>query len=84
MTRLLGGLVVPVSQQPQRATDVQNTSRQIYTREAAARRRQFIEQATSSTLGTWWRSTGILPGNIENFTGVAQCPGLRWPHAGQW
>lgn len=48
-----------------------------YTREAAARRREFIEQATSSTLehvGGYSFDPAILPGNIENFTGVAQMP----------
>ncbi|TGD74307.1 hydroxymethylglutaryl-CoA reductase [Mangrovimicrobium sediminis] len=48
-----------------------------YTREAAAERRRFVEEFTGASLehtGQYSFDPGILPGNIENFTGVVQMP----------
>lgn len=48
-----------------------------YTREAAAERRRYIEQQTGAALEHTARFSfdpAILPGNIENFTGVVQMP----------
>jgi hydroxymethylglutaryl-CoA reductase (NADPH) len=54
-----------------------------YTNEAAARRREFVRERTGaalSHLGHYSFDPAILPGNIENFTGVAQVPiGLAGP-----
>jgi hydroxymethylglutaryl-CoA reductase (NADPH) len=48
-----------------------------YTREAAQARRQFIEEQTGAVLehvSSYSFDPAILPGNVENFTGVAQVP----------
>lgn len=48
-----------------------------YSREAAARRRAFIEEQTGASLehtGSFSIDPSSLPGNIENFTGVVQMP----------
>lgn len=54
-----------------------------YTQESAANRREFIKEHTGAELSHVARYSfdpGILPGNIENFTGVAQVPiGLAGP-----
>ncbi len=54
-----------------------------YTREAAAARRDFVEGRTGCRLEHVSRysfSSSLLPGNIENFTGVAQVPlGIAGP-----
>jgi hydroxymethylglutaryl-CoA reductase (NADPH) len=54
-----------------------------YTPEAAAQRRAFVEAETGARLDHVGRSSfdpSILPGNIENFIGVAQVPiGLAGP-----
>jgi hydroxymethylglutaryl-CoA reductase (NADPH) len=54
-----------------------------YTDEAARLRREFIQQQTGTTLhhtGQYSLNTDSLPGNIENFTGIAQVPvGLAGP-----
>ena len=54
-----------------------------YTEVNAARRREFARQATGASLrhvGSYSLDPGSLPGNIENFTGVAQVPiGLAGP-----
>lgn len=54
-----------------------------YTEENAARRREFVRGATGTDLthvGSYSIDPGSLPGNIENFTGVAQVPiGLAGP-----
>jgi hydroxymethylglutaryl-CoA reductase (NADPH) len=54
-----------------------------YTPEAAARRRAFVEERTGSHLehvAQYSFAPELLPGNIENFTGVAQVPlGLAGP-----
>ncbi len=48
-----------------------------YTRSAAARRRGFLSEHTGVELdhvGTYSFDPAILPGNVENFVGVAQVP----------
>jgi hydroxymethylglutaryl-CoA reductase (NADPH) len=48
-----------------------------YTREAAQARRDFIEEQTGAVLehvSSYSFDPAILPGNVENFTGVAQVP----------
>lgn len=48
-----------------------------YTREMADVRRDFVKEQTGadlSHLGTYSFDPAVLPGNIENFTGVAQVP----------
>ncbi len=48
-----------------------------YSREAAAERRRFIEEKSGQSLehsGQYSFDPAILPGNIENFTGVVQMP----------
>ncbi|MEL6254028.1 MAG: hydroxymethylglutaryl-CoA reductase [Bacteroidota bacterium] len=48
-----------------------------YTREMAAKRQEFIQeqsQADLTHLSSYSFDPGILPGNIENFSGVAQVP----------
>lgn len=54
-----------------------------YTHEAAAQRRDFIKDKTGTTLehvGKYSFDPSTLPGNIENFTGVAQMPlGIAGP-----
>ncbi|MDR3417588.1 MAG: hydroxymethylglutaryl-CoA reductase [Nevskia sp.] len=54
-----------------------------YTDEAAAQRREFVQQQTGAGLahvGRYSFEPSALPGNIENFTGVAQVPiGIAGP-----
>src|SRR5215211_6422498 len=54
-----------------------------YTRELAATRRAFVEERTGTELrhvGHYSLDPGTLPGNVENFLGVAQVPiGLAGP-----
>ena len=54
-----------------------------YTREAAEQRRAFAQARTGAALthvGSYSFDPSLLPGNIENFTGVAQVPiGLAGP-----
>ncbi len=48
-----------------------------YTNEMAAQRRQLVSDNTGSALnhvGSYSIDPGVLPGNIENFSGVAQVP----------
>lgn len=48
-----------------------------YTEEQAAQRREFVREATGVALrhvGSYSLDPASLPGNIENFTGVAQVP----------
>jgi hydroxymethylglutaryl-CoA reductase (NADPH) len=48
-----------------------------YTPEMAAQRREFLREQTGATLdhvGSFSFDPSVLPGNIENFTGVAQVP----------
>jgi hydroxymethylglutaryl-CoA reductase (NADPH) len=54
-----------------------------YTREMAEARRRFVKERTGSALehvGSFSFDPGVLPGNVENFMGVAQVPiGLAGP-----
>jgi hydroxymethylglutaryl-CoA reductase (NADPH) len=48
-----------------------------YTPEMAARRRAFLRERTGASLehvGRFSFDPGVLPGNVENFSGVAQVP----------
>ena len=61
------GTRVPVPRQPDAD----------YTDQAARRRREFVRARTGADLthvGSYSFDPGVLPGNIENFTGVAQVP----------
>src|SRR5438309_3471223 len=54
-----------------------------YTAEVAARRRAFLREQTGTELehvGRFSLDPGMLPGNVENFVGVAQVPiGIAGP-----
>lgn len=54
-----------------------------YTKEMAAKRRDFVREQTGADLshvGHYSFDPGVLPGNIENFAGVAQVPiGIAGP-----
>lgn len=54
-----------------------------YTNESAAARRKFVQQHTGANLshvGKYSFDPATLPGNVENFTGVAQIPiGIAGP-----
>jgi hydroxymethylglutaryl-CoA reductase (NADPH) len=54
-----------------------------YTLESAARRRHFLREQTGASLdhvGAFSFDPGLLPGNVENFSGVAQVPiGIAGP-----
>ena len=54
-----------------------------YTREMAASRRRFVEERSGASLehvGSYSFDPKVLPGNVENFMGVAQVPiGLAGP-----
>src|SRR4051812_39793313 len=54
-----------------------------YTREAAAKRREFVEERTDASLehvGSYSFDPSVLTGNVEQFVGVAQVPiGLAGP-----
>jgi hydroxymethylglutaryl-CoA reductase (NADPH) len=54
-----------------------------YTRAAAAQRREFLEERTGASLehvSSYSFDPGVLPGNVEHFTGVAQVPiGIAGP-----
>ncbi len=62
---------------------VPRNSENDYTKESAAERRAFVRKVTGADLSHvahYSFDPGILPGNIENFTGVAQVPiGLAGP-----
>src|SRR5579859_2814424 len=48
-----------------------------YTADMAAHRREFLREQTGAGLehvGRFSFDPGVLPGNVENFTGVAQVP----------
>src|ERR1700761_6789924 len=48
-----------------------------YTHEIAAHRREFLREQTGATLnhvGQYSIDPSVLPGNVENFSGVAQVP----------
>jgi hydroxymethylglutaryl-CoA reductase (NADPH) len=54
-----------------------------YSREAAEMRREFLREQTGAELehvGSYSFDPGVLPGNVENFSGVAQVPiGIAGP-----
>ena len=54
-----------------------------YTPDSASRRREFLREQTGVELehvGAFSFDPGVLPGNVENFTGVAQVPiGIAGP-----
>jgi hydroxymethylglutaryl-CoA reductase (NADPH) len=54
-----------------------------YTSDMAGRRREFLHEQTGASLehvGRFSFEPGVLPGNVENFTGVAQVPiGIAGP-----
>src|SRR6476620_9177093 len=64
-------------------TKIPRSAENDYTQEMAANRRQFLLEQTGQPLrhvGKYSFDPAILPGNIENFIGVAQVPvGLAGP-----
>src|SRR3954466_2284671 len=54
-----------------------------YTADVAERRREFLREQTGASLehvGAFSFDPGLLPGNVENFSGVAQVPiGIAGP-----
>ncbi len=67
----------PRSVHDREQTRVPRDQRNDYSREMAARRREFVEDRTGADLShvaQYSFDPGILPGNIENFAGVAQVP----------
>jgi hydroxymethylglutaryl-CoA reductase (NADPH) len=54
-----------------------------YTRDAATQRREFLEERTGASLehvSSYSFDPGVLPGNVEQFVGVAQVPiGIAGP-----
>jgi hydroxymethylglutaryl-CoA reductase (NADPH) len=54
-----------------------------YTADSAAQRREFLREQTGAELehvGSYSFDPGVLPGNVENFSGVAQVPiGIAGP-----
>jgi hydroxymethylglutaryl-CoA reductase (NADPH) len=65
------------------ATKVPRSKENDYTREMAEARRRFVQEQTGAELehvGRFSFDPGVLPGNVENFMGVAQVPiGLAGP-----
>jgi hydroxymethylglutaryl-CoA reductase (NADPH) len=65
------------------ANKVPRSKENDYTREMAEARRRFVQERTGASLehvGSFSFDPGVLPGNVENFTGVAQVPiGLAGP-----
>ena len=65
------------------ATKIPRSKEDDYTREMAEARRRFVQEQTGATLthvGSFSFDPNVLPGNIENFMGVAQVPiGLAGP-----
>ena len=65
------------------ATKVPRSKENDYTREMAEARRRFVRERTGAALehvGSFSFDPGVLPGNVENFMGVAQVPiGLAGP-----
>src|SRR3954469_807957 len=65
------------------STKVPRSKEDDYTREMAEARRRFVKDRTGAALehvGSYSFDPGVLPGNIENFMGVAQVPiGLAGP-----
>ncbi len=64
-------------------TPIPRDTQNDYTHEMAARRREFVRDHTGanlSHLANYSFDPAVLPGNIENFTGVAQVPiGIAGP-----
>ena len=65
------------------ATKIPRSKENDYTREMAQSRRRFVQERTGAALehvGSFSFDPGVLPGNVENFMGVAQVPiGLAGP-----
>jgi hydroxymethylglutaryl-CoA reductase (NADPH) len=65
------------------ATKIPRSKENDYTREMAEARRSFVRERTGTALehvGSFSFDPGLLPGNVENFMGVAQVPiGLAGP-----
>ena len=65
------------------ATKVPRSKEDDYTREMAEARRHFVKEQTGASLthvGSFSFEPNVLPGNVENFMGVAQVPiGLAGP-----
>ena len=65
------------------ATKIPRSKENDYTREMAESRRRFVTERTGTSLehvGSYSFDPAVLPGNIENFMGVAQVPiGLAGP-----
>ena len=65
------------------ANKVPRSKENDYTREMAEARRRFVQERTGTALehvGSFSFDPGVLPGNVENFIGVAQVPiGLAGP-----
>jgi len=65
------------------STRIPRSKEDDYTHEMASARRQFVLEQTSASLshvGSYSFDPAVLPGNIENFMGVAQVPiGLAGP-----
>ncbi len=62
---------------PPSAPRVPRSKEADYTTEMAAERREFLREQTGASLehvGSFSLDPSVLPGNIENFTGVAQVP----------
>ena len=67
------------------ATKIPRSKEDDYTREMAEARRRFVKEQTGTALdhvGRFSFEPSVLPGNVENFMGVAQVPiGLAGPPA---
>ena len=65
------------------ATKIPRSKENDYTREMAEARRRFVTERTGTSLehvGSFSFDPALLPGNVENFMGVAQVPiGLAGP-----
>src|SRR5690348_17140953 len=65
------------------ATKIPRSKENDYTREMAEARRRFVKEQTGTALdhvGRFSFEPSVLPGNVENFMGVAQVPiGLAGP-----
>ena len=65
------------------ANKVPRSKENDYTREMAEARRRFVQERTGTALehvGSFSFDPGVLPGNVENFIGIAQVPiGLAGP-----
>ncbi len=69
--------LVLVDAYPGSASRIPRDEHDDYTRDSAARRREFLRERTGVSLdhvGAFSFDPGVLPGNVENFSGVAQVP----------